>query len=80
MPIPRHSGSAGVDESAEVLEAIRQSGAKLLFLGIGCPKQEIWMAKYKDQLPLVMLGVGAAFFIPFWRTSACTSLDSTLWP
>ena len=53
--------SVGEAESAEILEAIRQSGAKLLFVGIGCPKQEIWMAKYKDQLPLVMLGVGAAF-------------------
>jgi N-acetylglucosaminyldiphosphoundecaprenol N-acetyl-beta-D-mannosaminyltransferase len=32
-----------------------------LFVGIGCPKQEKWMAARKDRIPAVMLGVGAAF-------------------
>ena len=45
----------------EELEIIRQSGAKLLFVGLGSPKQEFWMSRYKNDLPLVMLGVGAAF-------------------
>lgn len=42
-------------------EAIRVSGARLLFVGIGCPKQERWMYQQRDRLPVVMLGVGAAF-------------------
>jgi N-acetylglucosaminyldiphosphoundecaprenol N-acetyl-beta-D-mannosaminyltransferase len=40
---------------------VRDSGAKILFVGLGCPKQEIWMAKNKGKVPAVMLGVGAAF-------------------
>lgn len=37
------------------------SGAQILFVGIGCPRQEIWMAAHQAQIPAVMLGVGAAF-------------------
>lgn len=37
------------------------SGAQILFVGIGCPKQEYWMSRQIDRLPAVMLGVGAAF-------------------
>jgi N-acetylglucosaminyldiphosphoundecaprenol N-acetyl-beta-D-mannosaminyltransferase len=33
----------------------------LLFVSLGCPKQEFWMAAHRDRLPCVMLGVGAAF-------------------
>lgn len=32
-----------------------------MFVGIGCPRQEIWIANHKDRIPAVMLGVGAAF-------------------
>lgn len=48
-------------EDARVVEAIRASGARILFVGLGCPKQERWMAAHKERLPLVQLGVGAAF-------------------
>ena len=53
--------SVGEAAKKEELEAIRQSGVRLLFVGIGCPKQEVWMAQNKGTLPLVQLGVGAAF-------------------
>ncbi len=53
--------AAGQAAAPEELDAICQSGARLLFIGIGCPKQEIWMAQHRQSLPLVMLGVGAAF-------------------
>ena len=33
----------------------------ILFMGLGCPKQENWMAAHKDKLKAVMLGVGASF-------------------
>lgn len=41
--------------------AIMTSGADLLFVGIGCPKQELWMHSHVDELQIPMLGVGAAF-------------------
>lgn len=49
------------DEDAAYTEQIVKSGARILFVGIGCPKQEFWMAAHKDRIPAVMLGVGAAF-------------------
>ncbi|MEO8843494.1 MAG: WecB/TagA/CpsF family glycosyltransferase [Kofleriaceae bacterium] len=48
-------------EDAGVTEAITSSGARILFVGLGCPKQERWMAAHRDRVPAVMLGVGAAF-------------------
>ena len=32
-----------------------------MFVGLGCPKQERWMAAQRGEVPAVMLGVGAAF-------------------
>nr|WP_207890486.1 WecB/TagA/CpsF family glycosyltransferase [Rubrobacter taiwanensis] len=49
----------GEDEA--VTREIAASGARILFVGIGCPKQERWMAAHKGRIPAVMLGVGAAF-------------------
>ena len=40
---------------------IAESGARILFVGIGCPKQERWMAAHQGRLNMPMLGVGAAF-------------------
>jgi len=48
-------------EDLEVVEQINSSGARILFVGLGCPKQEIWMAEHKGKVNAVMLGVGAAF-------------------
>lgn len=49
------------EEDIAHIEAINASGVKILFVGLGCPKQENWMSDHKDQLSCVMLGVGAAF-------------------
>jgi N-acetylglucosaminyldiphosphoundecaprenol N-acetyl-beta-D-mannosaminyltransferase len=49
------------EEDAEILEDLRRSGIGLLFVGLGCPRQETWMAQRRGQVPAVMLGVGAAF-------------------
>ena len=51
------------DEEAEYINRIKSSGARILFVGTGCPKQEKWMARHSDDLSSVMLGVGAAFDI-----------------
>ncbi len=48
-------------EKDDVTKAVNDSGIGLLFVGLGCPKQERWMAEHKDQVNAVMLGVGAAF-------------------
>ena len=49
------------EEDAKITSDIRESGAQILFMGLGCPKQENWMAAHKDKLNSVMLGVGASF-------------------
>jgi N-acetylglucosaminyldiphosphoundecaprenol N-acetyl-beta-D-mannosaminyltransferase len=46
---------------AREAEAIAASGARIVFVGLGCPKQERWMAAQRGRIPAVMLGVGAAF-------------------
>ena len=49
------------EEDAAVVAAINAADVNVLFVGIGCPKQERWMAEHKDKLNCVMLGVGAAY-------------------
>ena len=49
------------EEDREVVEQINNSTARILFVGLGCPKQEIWMGNHKGRVNAVMLGVGAAF-------------------
>ena len=48
------------EEEDEVAEKINQSGAKLVIVVLGCPKQEKWMDTMKDKLSAVMIGVGGA--------------------
>jgi N-acetylglucosaminyldiphosphoundecaprenol N-acetyl-beta-D-mannosaminyltransferase len=40
---------------------INDSGAHVVFVGLGCPKQEKWMAAHRGRVHAVMIGVGAAF-------------------
>ncbi len=55
-------GEWPVGEFDRVREKIHASGANLIWVGLGCPKQEHWIAKHKDQLPPgVYFGIGAAF-------------------
>lgn len=49
------------EEDEAVTQEIVASGVRILFVGIGCPKQENWMVVHKERIPAVMLGVGAAF-------------------
>ena len=48
------------DEDEAIRRDIIESGTRLLFVGLGCPKQERWMHEHRT-LPTVMVGVGAAF-------------------
>jgi len=49
------------EEDAEVVRAMKESGARILFVGLGGAKQDLWMAEHRGSVPAVMLGVGAAF-------------------
>ena len=52
---------ATLEEDRATEQRIVQSGTRILFVGLGCPKQERWMAERARRLPVVMVGVGAAF-------------------
>lgn len=50
------------NETQSIIQAIRDSRANLVWVGLGCPKQEHWIAKNKHLLPpAVYFGIGAAF-------------------
>lgn len=48
-------------EDLAVVDAINFSGAGTVWVSLGCPKQEQWMADHLGQINAVMIGVGAAF-------------------
>ena len=49
-------------EAADRIGAqIRQSGAQIVFVGLGCPRQEVWAYEFRDRLSIPILAVGAAF-------------------
>lgn len=48
-------------EDGQITRDIAQSGARLVFVGLGCPKQERWAHAHRGRVPAVMLCVGAAF-------------------
>ncbi len=50
-----------VDEKQEIATRIRASGAKILFAGLGCPRQEVFAYEFKDVVSMPILAVGAAF-------------------
>jgi len=62
-------------EDGSVVEMINKAAPDVLWVGLGCPKQESWMNEHRDRLNArVLLGVGQAFAIharqavqaPFW--------------
>jgi N-acetylglucosaminyldiphosphoundecaprenol N-acetyl-beta-D-mannosaminyltransferase len=49
------------EEDKAIVQNIEASQTRILFVGLGCPKQEKWMAAHVDRIQAVMVGVGAAF-------------------
>jgi N-acetylglucosaminyldiphosphoundecaprenol N-acetyl-beta-D-mannosaminyltransferase len=49
------------EEERRTVQDLHRSGARILFVGLGAPKQEWWMAAHKHRVNAVMVGVGAAF-------------------
>lgn len=50
-----------VEEDERVIEMVNSSGATTVWVSLGCPKQEKWMAEHRGRIQAVMIGVGAAF-------------------
>lgn len=48
-------------EDLEIVNAINRSSAGTVWVALGCPKQEAWMAAHRGRINAVMVGVGAAF-------------------
>jgi N-acetylglucosaminyldiphosphoundecaprenol N-acetyl-beta-D-mannosaminyltransferase len=51
------------EEEEEHIRKINDSGARLVFVSLGCPKQEKWMAAHYKKINAVLLGVGGAFAV-----------------
>ncbi len=49
------------EEDAGLVARINGSGAGIVFVGLGCPRQERWIAEHRGRVNAVMIGVGAAF-------------------
>jgi N-acetylglucosaminyldiphosphoundecaprenol N-acetyl-beta-D-mannosaminyltransferase len=53
--------SLTLPERDRVIDEIRNSGASIVFVGLGCPRQEIWVYEFRELIPCPLLAVGAAF-------------------
>lgn len=60
-PLPFRPLTEAEDE--ELVARINSSGAGIVFVALGCPKQEYWMSNHKDRIDAVMVGVGAVFAV-----------------
>jgi N-acetylglucosaminyldiphosphoundecaprenol N-acetyl-beta-D-mannosaminyltransferase len=49
------------EEKQLVSDSLLASGASLVFVGLGCPRQEVWVYEYRDTLPMPVIAIGAAF-------------------
>ena len=65
------------EEDADTVQAINDSGAQLVWVGLSTPKQERWMAEHVGRLRAnVLFGVGAAFDIHAGTMSPGATLDA----
>ena len=46
-------------QDAEIVQKINKSNVKILFVCLGCPKQELWMYKHYNKINCTMIGIGA---------------------
>jgi N-acetylglucosaminyldiphosphoundecaprenol N-acetyl-beta-D-mannosaminyltransferase len=60
-PLPFRPTTSLEDEA--IVRTLNESGAGLVLVCLGCPKQEIWMAAHKDRVQAVMVGLGGAFSV-----------------
>ena len=58
-PLPFRPLTQAEDDA--IIQKINKSGAGLVLVSLGCPKQEYWMAQHKGKIKAVMIGLGGAF-------------------
>jgi len=49
------------EEKRDMARNILKSGAAIVFVGLGCPRQEVWIYENLSRIPLPLIAVGAAF-------------------
>lgn len=59
--MPSRFRTIDAEEKQELVQAIRESGADICMVGLGCPRQEVWAYEFKDEVSMPVLAVGAAF-------------------
>ena len=60
LEMPSRFGRVGEAEQAELAGRIAASGTDILFVGLGCPRQEVWVYENRGRLDMPLLAVGAA--------------------
>jgi CDP-paratose 2-epimerase len=58
---PSRFRQISIEEKQAIVDEIRNSGATITFVGLGCPRQEVWAYEYREALSMPILAVGAAF-------------------
>jgi N-acetylglucosaminyldiphosphoundecaprenol N-acetyl-beta-D-mannosaminyltransferase len=58
-PLPFRPLTPNEDEA--IIRQIHESGAGIVLVSLGCPKQELWMAQHKGRINAVMIGLGGVF-------------------
>lgn len=58
-PLPFRPMTPAEDEA--IIQKIHESGAHLVLVSLGCPKQEYWMHQHKGKIQAVMIGLGGVF-------------------
>lgn len=61
VAIPSRFRNLTGEEKTGLVKQIRDSGAKITFVGLGCPRQEVWAYEFRQSLSMPVLAVGAAF-------------------
>jgi exopolysaccharide biosynthesis WecB/TagA/CpsF family protein len=54
-------GRISLHEKEEIVRRVVSSGAKITFVGLGCPRQEVFVFEYRQGLRMPVIAVGAAF-------------------
>jgi exopolysaccharide biosynthesis WecB/TagA/CpsF family protein len=58
---PSYFRQVSASEKQSIIDEVQQSGAKITFVGLGCPRQEVWVYEYRPTLSMPLVAVGAAF-------------------
>lgn len=58
---PSRYRQVSVEEQDETIRNIQSSGAVITFVGLGCPRQEVWLFENSHHLSMPLIAVGAAF-------------------